>query len=81
MNYINFRKKYSLLIYYGQYFIITLSLFLMLIWKAVVLYVLGGIFLLSIGEYFFLKCNHCNNRPGVFWRQFPKNCSHCGKEL
>ncbi len=81
MNYIYFRKKYSILLYYGQYFVIVLSLFLMLIWKPVIFYTLGGLFFLSIGEYLFLKCNHCLKRPGAFWRQFPKNCRHCGKEL
>jgi len=81
MNYLQFRQKYSLLIYYGQYFIIMLSLFLMLIWKSIIYYVIGFIFLLNILEFNFLKCDNCGKRPMSFWCQFPEKCKHCGKKL
>lgn len=81
MDYITFRKKYSLLISLIQYIFIIISLFLMLIWKPIILCSMLIIVFYSVMEFVFVKCPHCNKRPGRLWRQFPKKCRHCGKAL
>jgi len=79
--YLKFRKDYSILIYYLQYFVITLSALLIIVWESLIFWVVGLIFVLGLLEYFIVKCPHCRKRPVSFWRQFPAKCRSCGKEL
>ena len=81
MNYLNFRKKYKLLIYLIGFLFLTLSVYLSLIWKDFMFLGLGIICLLCFIEAKYVKCPNCGKKPVNLFRQFPRKCPYCKIDL
>lgn len=80
-NYLIFRRKYTVVIYFIGFFFTTLSVFLSVIWKNLMFYVFGFIALLCFLESLLIKCPHCGKRPVKYFSKFPVDCPHCKKQL
>ncbi len=73
--YIELRGKKIFIIYWLALFVIIISV---MIWRDSIYYVIGLFFLLSVLEYFIIKCPYCKKRPIKLFHKFPQNCNHCG---
>jgi hypothetical protein len=81
MNYIQFRKKYKILIYLVGFLFIMLSVFLSVIWKDLMFYAFGLVLVICLIEVKFVKCQNCGKKPSNLFRQFPEKCPFCGTDL
>lgn len=76
--YIELRGNKSFIIYWLALFVIIISV---MVWRNSIYYVIGLFFLLSVLEYFIIKCPYCKKRPIKLFRKFSQNCKHCGRAM
>ena len=77
MNYIQFRKKYKILVYLVGFLFIMLSVFLSVIWNDLMFYAFGLVCFLCLLEARLVKCPNCGKKPINLFRQFPQKCPFC----
>jgi len=78
MKYVEFRRKWQILIYFFGFLLIIIS---GIVGRHLIYFIVGIIFIGSLLETVLIICPNCKEKPVSLLKQFPKKCKHCGENF